>query len=139
VNSGYRILEHPADLGIEARGRTLNEAFEQAAAGLISVLIDPAGIGARQEIVVEVEAPDRERLLVCWLGELLYQLDGRGFVPASCSVSLEGETRLRALVRGEQLDLDRHTTRTDVKAITYHQLAVRKTPQGFMLTVFLDI
>jgi SHS2 domain-containing protein len=42
-------------------------------------------------------------------------------------------------VRGEPLDLERHSTRTDVKAVTYHQLSVRETAEGVVVTVFLDI
>jgi SHS2 domain-containing protein len=38
------ILDHPADLGIEAYGQTLAESFEQAALGLISVILDPATV-----------------------------------------------------------------------------------------------
>ncbi len=44
MEAGYLILDHPADLGIEARGRTLAEAFEQAARGLISVIVDPDSV-----------------------------------------------------------------------------------------------
>jgi SHS2 domain-containing protein len=92
VSAGFRVLEHPADLGIEASGGSIGEAFEQAAAGLIAILLDPAGVRPRQARTLHVTAPDRERLLVCWLSEILYQIDGRGFVPVSCEVTMEGET-----------------------------------------------
>jgi SHS2 domain-containing protein len=139
ASAGFRILEHPADLGIEARGGSIGEAFEQAAAGLISILLDPAGVLSHQARTLHVTASDRERLLVRWLSEILYQVDGRSFVPASCAVTMEGETGLTARVRGEPLDLERHSTRTDVKAVTYHQLSVRETAEGVVVTVFLDI
>jgi SHS2 domain-containing protein len=76
---------------------------------------------------------------VRWLSEILYQLDGRGFVPRRVSVQRVDETGLSATLRGEQLDLARHSTRTDVKAITYHQLSVQESRQGVVLRVFVDI
>ena len=139
MSGGYRILEHPADLGIEARGRSLGEAFEQAAAGLIAILLDPERVRPLEEVSVHVAASDREQLLVRWLSEVLYQVDGRGFIPRTFVVELRGETELTATLRGEALDLRRHATRTDVKAVTYHQLSVQETKAGILLTVFLDI
>ena len=44
TSPGFMILDHPADLGIEAYGQTLAESFEQAALGLISVILDPATV-----------------------------------------------------------------------------------------------
>ena len=139
MSGGYRILEHPADLGIEARGRSIGEAFEHAAEGLIAILLDPEQIRPREELRVHLAASDREHLLVRWLSEILYQIDGRGFVPRAFAVELRGETELLATLMGEALDLRRHATRTDVKAVTYHQLSVRETEAGVLLTVFLDI
>ena len=139
MNAGYRILEHPADLGIEAWGRTVGEAYEQAAEALVAVLVDPETVSACTEVTVDVSAEDLEHLLVRWLSEILYQLDGRGFVPRRVSVQRVDETGLSATLRGEQLDLARHSTRTDVKAITYHQLSVQESRQGVVLRVFVDI
>lgn len=139
MKPGYRILEHPADLGIEARGKSLAEAFEQAAEALVAILLDPSEILPRQELTIRLSASDGDHLLVRWLSEILYQVDARGFVPKTFAVRIVGSRRLVATLRGEGLDLDRHATRTDVKAVTYHQLSVRKTPGGAVLRVFLDI
>ena len=40
VSSWLSSIDHPADLGIEAFGRNLIEAFEQAGLGLMSVILD---------------------------------------------------------------------------------------------------
>ncbi len=60
MKTGYLILDHPADLGIEARGETLSEAFEQAARGLTSVIIDPDTIRPEESRPVRIEAGDRQ-------------------------------------------------------------------------------
>ena len=92
-----------------------------------------------RKLALHLRASDRESLLVRWLSEILFQVDGRGFVPKTFAVTIQGEAELTATIRGEPLDLERHSTRTDVKAVTYHQLSVRNTPEGVILNVFLDI
>jgi SHS2 domain-containing protein len=136
---GHEILEHPADVGISAHGETLQEAFEEAARGLMAVILDPATIHPTTARTVSVTASDHEQLLVRWLSEVLYLYDGRRFPCAEFSIHELGPTWLVATVRGEELDTSRHQTRLDVKAVTYHQLEVREAPGRAVVRVFLDI
>lgn len=139
MEAGYRILDHPADLGIEARGKTLAEAFEQAARGLTSVIVDPDSIRLVESRPVSIEAGDRQQLLVRWLTEVLYLYDGLNFAPGDFKIERLSSHLLEAQVRGEWFDRRRHSVRLDVKAVTYHQLEIRRRSQGHWLQVFLDI
>lgn len=139
MEAGYLILDHPADLGIEARGNTPAEAFEQAARGLISVIVDPDSVRPVQSRSVKIEAGDHQQLLVRWLTEVLYLYDGLKFVPRDFKIEGISSRILKAQVRGEPFDCLRHTVRLDVKAITYHQLEIRRRGSGHWLQVFLDI
>jgi SHS2 domain-containing protein len=40
---------------------------------------------------------------------------------------------------GEPFDRSRHRARVAIKAVTYHQFAVTRTPEGFEARVFLDL
>jgi SHS2 domain-containing protein len=139
MESGFRILEHPSDMGIEASGADLSEAFRQAAFGLISIIVDPSSVqsSVRKEIVIE--GSDIENLLVLWLSELLYLYDGQDFVVGSIDISELSLTRLRAILHGEYVDEKKHRLRMDVKAVTYHQLGVSQGCGGATVRVFLDI
>ncbi|MEW5979908.1 MAG: archease [Acidobacteriota bacterium] len=137
--SGFRILDHPADLGIEAWGSSLNQAFEQAALGLISVILNPQMVNAREQRSIRLEAADDHQLLVKWLTEILYLYDGDRFVATQFKIASLSGPRLEAVVGGEAFDPDRHETRLDVKAITYHQLQISQSPERSSLQVFLDI
>ncbi len=44
MKEGYRLLEHPSDMGIEASGKSMKEVFEYAALGLVSIIVEPATI-----------------------------------------------------------------------------------------------
>ena len=136
---GYRLLDHPADLGIEAYGSSLIEAFEQAALGLISTILDVESVECRDRQVISLQAADPEQLLVKWLTEILYLYDGAKFVAARFQIDELTSTALSAQVFGEPFSQDRHLTRLDVKAVTYHQLLCEDNEAGARVQVFLDI
>ena len=73
--SDYEVFEHPADLGIRGWGRTLEEAFTNAATALFEVITEPDKVHQEEEIDFEVESDDREALLVDFLNELVSSMD----------------------------------------------------------------
>jgi SHS2 domain-containing protein len=133
------LLEHPSDVGLEVRGRSLMEVFEYAALGLTAVIVDSESVEPKENRTVAIQETDRERLLVQWLSEILYLYDGEGFLVSSAAVSLAGDGILEATLRGEQLIPGKHRLRTDVKAITYHQLCVEESSDGILARVFFDL
>lgn len=139
LNPGYEILEHPADVGIEARGKTLAEAFAQAAEGLTFLMFDPGSVVVREGRRIELTASDVDQLLVRWLSEVLYLFDGCGFAPKRFDVQLPTRESLTATVQGEMFSASRHTARTDVKAVTYHLLHIQEAPDGCVVRVYMDI
>ena len=138
VNS-FRLLEHTADMGIEAQGESLAALFRQAALGLRQIMTPCSDIQSRQEIRVEVRAHDREELLVNWLTELLYLLETRQLLPAEFAIETISACRLQARVGGEVLDAERHVLEREVKAVTYHQIRVEQVAGGWRAQVFVDI
>jgi SHS2 domain-containing protein len=136
---GYRILEHPADVGIEAFGHTLEEAFEHAALGLTSIIVEPASVDPSEQRFVSLKGTDPENLLVRWLSEVIYLYDGEDFLISDVTIDRFDHGELEATLAGEKMIESKHKMRMDVKAITYHQLKVDATPEGVLLRVFLDI
>ena len=137
--SGFRILDHPADLGIEAYGKTVAEAFEQAALGLVFIIVETSRVEARECRKVTLQGSDREQLLVRWLQEILYLYDGEHFIGGNFQIGQLEPGCLEAVVYGEPFDSKRHHTRLDVKAVTYHQLKVVEKTGKSSVRVFLDI
>lgn len=139
MDQGYRILEHPSDAGIEARGQNLKQAFESAALGMMSLIVDPGCVQGKGKKSVTVSGTDPENLLVRWLSEILFEYDGNGFLVSGIQIKEIAETRLEAVLSGEEIDSEKHRFRTDVKAVTYHQLKVETTDEGCVVRVFFDI
>lgn len=137
--AGFTVLAHPADVGIEATGRSIAEAFEQAAHGLMSIILDVSAVEPIETREVDLEAGDMEQLLVRWLSEILYLYDGGRFACRKFTIYTLTKNQLRAMVQGERFSEERHETLTDVKAVTYHQLSVHEGDHGTKVRVFLDI
>ena len=135
----FHLLEHPSDLGIEAYGPTIGEAFEQAALGLMAVIADTDTIDAVDEREVIVEAQDYENLVVRWLSEILYLYDGEDFLLKEATVESIAPKKLSGRLSGEIYQAGKHTLKLDVKAVTYHQLSIKSSNGATTIRVFLDI
>lgn len=133
----YEVLEHTADVGVRARGASLEECFEQATLGLLDITgtLRPS---SGEAVTIEVDADDLGALLVYWLEEVLYLQDARDAVIGH--VRLDSVDGGRA--RGSITIADRGDAAlegTAVKAITYHQLDVARADAGWVAQVYFDI
>ena len=137
---GFELLEHTADIGIRARGASLEEVFEHASEGLAEVMgaRAPGPPESGEVVAVEVAADDPGGLLVDWLNEVLWLREVRDAVVAGVRVERVGEgTASGAVVLaagGAAVD------GTFVKAVTYHRLRVEPDPGGgWVAEVYLDV
>ena len=137
---GYELLEHTADVGIRARGPTLEAAFEQTTEGLADVLgalapgWSPGVSGPGEAVAVQVAADDPGGLLVDWLNEVLWLTETRRAVRVE-RVG-DGTARGSVLVSSGGQAPDG----TLVKAVTYHRLRVEPDPGGgWLVEVYLDV
>ena len=125
----FEYLEHTADVKFRARGRSLEEAFENAALAMLGAMIDPATVRIEETWPVEMESESLETLLYEWLSEVLYLFEVELAVFSEFEVALEeGEDgwRLSGRVGGERVDPARHFFETEVKAVTLHQFEIKK-------------
>jgi SHS2 domain-containing protein len=137
----YEIFEHTADVGIRAFGKDLNEAFENAAVGMFSIITDVGKVEIIGEYRVVLEASDLEQLLVDWLSELLFIHSVKQVMFSNFRVEiedLEGKWRLKGDASGENYDENKHHYHTEIKAVTHHILEIKKN-DVYRVQVLLDI
>ena len=132
-------IDHTADVGVRIIARTPTEAFAAAAEAMFDVMIDRGGVSRSEVWQVEVDAAGWEDLLVTWLEELLWRHESEGMMLHSPLIGSISPTHLKAVVEGEVFHRDRHERRTQVKAVTYHQLRAEETDQDFEVQVIFDI
>ena len=135
----FKVIEHTADIGLRIAAGDLNELFAEAARALASLLVE--NLSEVQPVVkldFDLKQDKLEDLLVDWLSEVLHALDERCLVLSQFEVEVR-PGGLRAHAAGEPLDLDRHRLGPEIKAVTYHGLVVRPTPEGWMAEVIVDL
>jgi SHS2 domain-containing protein len=137
VDRGFAYVEHTADVGVRAWGPTLEVAFAQAALGVTANMVDLSQARVVGEARLEVEAESIDRLLFRFLEEVLFSLQTRLWVVSDLDVTLSGDTRLEATLRGEAYDAARHGHIHEIKAMTYHEMRISRDPPE--VTVIVDI
>lgn len=142
-NKRFRYLEDiaTADAAFEAYGTTVEELFENAASAMFNVMAPLELIGSESVRDVTVAADSQEDLLHNWLAELVYLKDVHGELYSQFKVKIDSVDihRLAAEVRGDTIASVRDQTHTDVKAVTYHRLAIERREGGLVATVVLDL
>lgn len=135
----FEFIEHTADIGVQAQGETLAEAFENAAYGMISAMASIEGLESDRRVEVRLEASDVQTLLHKWLSELIYRTDVEMALPVSFKVTEATETSLVADVGMRRIGPDIEFHGPPIKAVTYHQLKVEKTTQGWVAKAIFDV
>jgi SHS2 domain-containing protein len=135
----FEILEHTADIGFRAWGRTREELFANAALALESVAFEIENVEGRELYPIAASGEDGESLLVNWLSEVLYYLDGRRVVMRRFEIEQLEPLQVRGRAWGESRDPERHPAKLVVKGVTYHQLRIKQDQNGWCAEVYLDI
>ncbi len=132
----YEQIDHTADVGIAAYGKNLDELFENAAAGMFSLITDLRGVRKVGEYRIKIRADTPKDLMVAWLSELLFLHETQQLLFKEFEVKVKDEN-LDAKVRGEVIDKGRHQMHMVVKAVTYHMIEV--DPKKGRASVIFDI
>ena len=133
----YEILEHTADLRFRVTGRTLAEAFAEAARA-VSLTMAPNCTPGPVERKIELESPDPETLLADFLSEVLYLSDAEGLAFCDFRVEIRGN-RLSATCRGEEFRREKHAGGEEVKGISYSGLSLYREGESYVLESIADV
>lgn len=138
----FEYFEVTAEVGIRSWGKTLAEAFAEAARALFELMVNIKAVRPHKTISVELKAESLELLLADWLNRLILERDRTGCVFSEFHVTVIPQGQgfaLKAKIAGEPLDRGRHDPRIDVKAVTYNNLRVLQQPDRVQVECVLDI
>lgn len=150
TEKGYEFINHTADLGILVYGKDLKELFANAACGLSDIITDVSRINEKITKEIKVEGIDLEQLMINWLSEFLYYYEVDSLIFKRYVIiyinNVEAEEggkqsffTLKAMVYGEKFDLERHIINTEIKAVTYHQIEVRRDNDHWRARIIFDL
>ncbi|HSQ18337.1 MAG TPA: archease [Anaerolineales bacterium] len=134
-DAGYRELAHTADWELEAWAPDLTGLLEQAARGMYAISGTRLDAGERHTRSLDLRALDAEGLLVRFLTELLWlgQQDGLAFDTFLFTLS-PGWSLQVALGGASIVSIEK-----DIKAVTYHNLVIRRLARGLAVNIVFDV
>ncbi|MFB0567511.1 MAG: archease [Candidatus Bathyarchaeia archaeon] len=139
----FEFLEHTADAYVVAYGKTLEEAFENAAYATFEVMTEAKKIEPKIEEDIEVEGYDEQALLYNWLEALLVKFDTTSKLYSRFQISkierIKEGYKLKAKIWGETYNSERHPQKVGIKAVTYHRMEIIKKLEKVTLKFILDI
>ncbi len=135
----YRVLNRSSDLVIKVFGKTQAELFGNSAFALFDILADMEKVEMRDSLQLEVEGADRDDLMVNWVRELLYLFQGSDFLVKEVEVQEIKENYVRAEVKGEKFDPDRHEIRRGIRDVAYDQSRMEKTGDQWMAQLIFEL
>jgi SHS2 domain-containing protein len=127
---------HTGEVELHLFAPTLLQLFVEAGLGLAELMAGErrrAPTGSAEG--VEIQAPDRDALLVDWLNELIFRSETRRKIYDELRITGISDRGLRAEIRGAPPE----HLRTAVKAATLHRVHIEEQADGFSAAVVLDV
>ena len=136
----YRITKHQSELAVRVVGNSQADLFANSALTLFDVMVtDVQKIDCKESIPLEVEGTDRDDLMVNWVRELLYLYQGSGYLLKEFLIREVKDTLLKADVRGEKIDPDRHEIQQEIAAVASHKSRMQKTGNQWTAHLIFEI
>ncbi len=134
----YDLRAHTADVAVEATGDSLGDTYGAVADGMAAAMCETVPTaGSRFE--VQVTAEGREALLFDYLDHLIYERDVRGVLPVDNEGTVTGADdrfRFTGSYRGVPLET---VSARDLKAVTYADMDISRTDDGWRAYVVFDV
>jgi SHS2 domain-containing protein len=139
----FKFFKHTADVEFEAYGKTIEEAFENAAIALQEVMVNTKKVELKITKEISIESEDMKSLLYDFLEKFLIFHDAEDLVFGKIRVikiwKSGDKWKIEARAMGEEFDEKKHEPRTVVKAVTYFDMHIGKKDSRFFVHVVLDI
>lgn len=135
----YEQIEHTADIAVRVYGKDMKELFGNAAFGMFDITADLEGLKESVAVDIDLKADNYEELLVKWLDELLYNFYTKWIIFFEFDILELEANRLKARARGRHVGENHNRLKTEIKAATYHDLKVKKSPDGYSVDIIFDI
>lgn len=135
----YQPISHTADIGFKVWGGTLEELFSNAARAVTENLVEISDGIPNQTVFVQLNADSLEELLVKWLNEIVFLFETQSLMGLGFHVLQCDPKNFKAAIHGLHWDPAQYPLKTQIKAVTFHEMSVRKKGDQFEVQVILDV
>jgi SHS2 domain-containing protein len=131
----YTVIDHTADIGLKITGADMKDLFLEAARALV-IEIGADSASSEKTVMIDANGYDYEDLLVIFLNELLYEIQTRDFRISDFNMISLLKTNIRVRVEGTYGGTP---LKTNIKAATYHNLAIDMKSGKYETTIIFDV
>ena len=130
----YKTLEHATDAIIEVTADNLKEAFKIAGISVIETILDISKVEEKENKKIVVEGKDLRYLLYNWLEEIIILTITEGFAGKRIQVDIneDDKWRITAEIFGENIDLNKHEFKVEIKSPTFHDMRIEQNEKVVM-------
>ncbi len=143
MNWIYNLTDHTADIAFDVEADSLNELFIASANALRELISDETNIEHCLDKSLVLQEDSLEILLVSFLSELNYLFQSANWVISSIQqIEIYEENNLwnlSANILGGYFNRDQIKLKSEIKAITYHQMNILKKSMKFSTRIIFDI
>jgi SHS2 domain-containing protein len=139
MQTRYEFFDHTADIGIRVFAATLAGLVQPAGQALYEVIGDLTPVGESEPLRLSFSGDEPALLLRDYLAELLRRFETDGQIVTQVGVEEFDDARLTVAARLCRVDRRRSALEREVKAVTYHELAIRRAADGYEATCIVDI
>lgn len=134
ASHGYEEVDHTADIALRVWAEDYQTLLAQAANGLYDLMGITPVPGSEVERQFSLTQETLETILVDFLSELLYLSEEAGCVFKNFSFA-EKDSEYIVQAAGQEI----RSQDRDIKAVTFHDLNIEKTDDGFEATITFDV
>jgi SHS2 domain-containing protein len=141
MSSSYNFIDHTADAAVVVTADTIEELFIASADAFKEVVIESASRKPNESYKLELSSLSLENLLVNFLNELNFRLiyKRKMFSNVNDMKISQNEDIRKLECNLLESDIDESMIKTEIKSVTYHQMDLAKTNEGYKTIIVFDI
>ena len=135
----YKVIDHTADVCVRVSAKSLKDLLKNAAKAMMRIITNPEKVKPMKSIKMSVKGDNKEEVLVKWLQEILYKVEVKKMLFKDFEILDINDKYVSGKAYGENIDLKRHDLLHQIKAITHHNLTIKKAKDKLTVDIVFDI
>lgn len=138
----YTFVDHTADIAVDIRGKSLSELFTASAYAWLEAITEQSTNSCETKII-SLSDENLEVLLVSFISELNFFFQSDNWIMSSIQkIDIDRKDdfwNLSAVVLGGNFDRNKFKLKSEIKAVTYHQMKIKEVDGEFSTRIVFDI
>ena len=134
----YRLIDHTADVAIEVTAHDLKSLFLNCGYALFDILYETGNVRSQKSYEIRAKGSTKEELLINFLRELFFKIEIYSVLLKEIHIDDLTKDKIIATAFGEEFDESRHKLKSEIKAVTYHNVKIEKKNDKLSVIMVLD-